>query len=347
MSSPRTYTLAQIAARLGGEVLGKPDTTVSGIATLVSASPSDISFLVHGRYRAQLQATRAAAVIVSSAERDATVHPRIVCDDPYAYYARVLDLFHPAQQPEPGTHPSAVVDPRASVSASASIDAACYVARGAVIGERAALGPGCVIGEDSIVGEGSRLYASVVVYHGCVIGQRAIVHSGAVIGADGFGMARDGERWRKIAQVGRVVIGNDVEIGANTTIDRGTLDDTVIEDGVKLDNQIQIGHNVHIGAHSAFAGCVGIAGSTRIGRGCTVGGGAVILGHLELADGVHISAATVVTKSIRNPGHYAGLYPVQEKAEWARNAALLRNLERLAERVRELERRLAQLERSE
>jgi len=301
------------------------------------AGPGDLSFLSRGRFRAQLASTRAAAVIVGAPDRDATRLPRIVCDDPYAYYARVAELFNPCLAPEPGLHPSACVEPGAQVMPSASIGPRCHVAQGAFIGERVSLGAGCAIGAHVRIGDDSRLYALVSIYPECVIGRRAVIHSGAVIGADGFGMAREGERWRKIPQLGKVVIGDDVEIGANTTIDRGALEDTVIEDGVKLDNQIQVGHNVHIGAHTAIAGCVGIAGSARIGRRCTIGGAASILGHLELADDVHIGAASVVTRSIREPGEYAGLYPIQDKARWARNAVLLRSLEKLARRVRALE----------
>lgn len=347
MPEPRTFRLAEIAKRLGGEVLGEPDVTVSGIATLASAGPADLTFFTKGRYRSQLASTRAGAIILSREERDSTTLPRIVCEDPYAYYAKVAALFYPALSTEPGVHASAVIDPGAKVHASARVGPCCHLARGAEVGERVTLGAGCVIGERTRIGEDSHLHASVVIYHDCSIGRRAIIHSGAVIGADGFGMASEGGRWHKIPQVGKVVIGDDVEIGANTTIDRGALDDTVIEDGVKLDNQIQIGHNVRIGAHSALAGCVGIAGSATIGRHCTIGGGAVILGHLELADGVHIGAAAVVTRSVRSPGEYAGLYPMQEKSEWARNAVLLRNLEKLIERVRALERKLARLTQEE
>jgi UDP-3-O-[3-hydroxymyristoyl] glucosamine N-acyltransferase len=341
MRSPRTFTLSELAGRLGGEIVGDAATGVSGLATLQSAGPGDLSFFTHGRFRAQLEQTRAAAVIVSAGEREATPLPRIVCDDAYAYYARAAALLFPDPPPAAGIHATAVVDAAASVPASAEVGPGCHVGAGAVIGERVVLGAGCAVGRGSRIGDDSRLHARVTVYADCVVGRRAVVHSGAVIGADGFGMAREEGRWTKIPQVGRVVIGDDVEIGANTTIDRGALDDTVIEDGVKLDNQIQVGHNVRIGAHSALAGCVGVAGSARIGRRCTVGGGAVILGHLELADDVHISAATVVTRSIRRAGQYAGIYPLQPNDEWARNAALLRGLDGLAERLRALERKIA------
>jgi UDP-3-O-[3-hydroxymyristoyl] glucosamine N-acyltransferase len=341
-NEPTALRLAEIVARLGGELLGDPDVPVCRVAPLHRAGPGDLSFLVHGKYRGQLRATRAAAVILGRAERDATDRPRIVCDDPYLYFARVAQLFAAADPPRAGVHPSAVVEPGASLAASAAVGPGAYVGHGARLGERVAVGPGCHVGDEVSIGDDSLLHALVSVYAGCSIGKRAIIHSGAVIGADGFGMARDGERWTKIPQVGRVVIGDDVEIGANTTIDRGALDDTVIEDGVKLDNQIQIAHNVHVGAHTAMAGCVGVAGSARIGRHCTVGGAGMILGHLEIADHVNISAGTLVAKSILKPGTYTGIFPISEKKEWARIAARLRKLDELAEKVHQLEKQMSQ-----
>jgi UDP-3-O-[3-hydroxymyristoyl] glucosamine N-acyltransferase len=332
--------LGELAKSLGGDLIGDPQTVVTGLATLASAGPEDLTFVSRSRYRTELQSTRAGAVIVGPNDREATGLPRIVCDDPYSGYARAAELFDEQPGPAAGIHASAVVDPGAQVSATASVGPLCHIGAGAVIGERTVIGAGCAIGERAHIGEDCRLHARVAVYADCVVGHRAIVHSGAVIGADGFGMADEAGRWRKIPQLGRAVIGDDVEIGANTTIDRGALDDTVIEEGVKLDNQIQVGHNVRIGAHTAMAGCVGIAGSTRIGRHCTVGGGAVILGHLEICDRVHVGAASVVTRSIRAPGEYAGLYPLQEKPRWARNAVLVRNLDDLLERIEALERRL-------
>jgi UDP-3-O-[3-hydroxymyristoyl] glucosamine N-acyltransferase len=337
MPEPRTYLLAEIASRIDGELLGDGNTEIRGVATLRHAGPDDLSFLTHSRYRGELATTRAGAVLLSHADRDATQRSRIICADPYLAYAKVAELLHPARSPVPGTHCSAAVDPQASVGSGTQIGAFCSIGKGAVIGKDVILAPGCIIGEYVHVGDHSVLHGNVTIYAGVRIGQRAIIHAGAVLGSDGFGMARDCEGWRKIPQIGSVIIGNDVEIGANTTIDRGALDDTVIEDGVKLDNQIQIGHNVRVGAHSAFAGCVGIAGSARIGRRCTIGGGSVVLGHLEIGDDVHVGAATVVTKSIRKAGEYAGLYPMQERTAWARNAALLRNLEKLEKRIRELE----------
>jgi len=344
MAPSKQIRLADIVSRLGGELIGDPDTVIRRIASLQSASPGDISFLVQRRYRPQLGRTRASAIILEAGERDATALPRIVCDDPYAYYARLSALIHPEQAVAPGVHATAVVDPGARVAHSASVGPHCVIGRGTRVAEGVAVGPGCIIGDDCEVGEHSRLHAGVTLYSGCRVGRRALIHSGAVIGADGFGLAMHEGRWIKISQVGAVVIGDDVEIGANTTIDRGALDDTVIEDGVKLDNQIQVGHNVRIGAHTAMAGCVGIAGSARIGRYCTVGGGAVILGHLEIADHVNISAASLVSKSIAAPGTYTGAYPLQPNRDWRRTAALLRNLETLAGRVKELEKAIARLE---
>ena len=312
-------------------------------ALLANAAPTDLSFLTHAKYRRQLRGTRAAAVLVAHADRDATDLPRIVCADPYLAYAKAAGLLFPPAAPVPGRHPSAVIDDSARIGAGCQIGAFCSIGRRAVIGEGVILSSGCSIGDEVAIGDGSVVNANAVVYYGCRIGRRAIIHAGVVIGADGFGMAREGEGWCKIPQIGGVQIGDDVEIGANTTIDRGALEDTVIGDGVKLDNQIQIGHNVRIGANSAFAGCVGIAGSARIGERCTIGGGSVVLGHLELADDVHIGAASVVTKSILRPGTYAGLYPLQEADEWARNAARLRNLDALARRIHALEQQILEM----
>ena len=258
-------------------------------------------------------------MILAEGDERMTTLPRIVCDEPYAYFARVSQLFNPVSTQAPGIHPAACVAPSAR------------------LGKRVSIGAGCVIGEQVAIGDDSCLYPGVVVYPGCTIGARAIVHSGAVIGADGFGIADDGARWVKIPQIGRVVIGDDVEVGASTTIDRGAIDDTVVEDGVKLDNQIQVGHNVRIGAHTAIAGCVAIAGSADIGSRCTIGAAAVILGHLEIADGVHVSAGTVISRSILKPGTYTGMFPFDENDSWARNTAVVRHLADLLDRVRALE----------
>jgi len=339
------FRLAEIVARFGGELVGDQDVIVRQVGTLSGAGPGELAFLAHPRYGAELARTRATAVIVPESEREATVLPRVVARDPYAYFARVSALFNPPPPVVPGVHPTAVVSPDARVAASACVGPACVVGPGARVGDNAALGAGCFVGEDASIGADSRLHPHVTVGARCVVGARAIVHSGAVIGADGFGFAPEGGEWIKIPQVGRVVIGDDVEIGANTTIDRGAIDDTVIEDGVKIDNQVQIGHNCRIGAHTAIAGCVGIAGSTRLGRHCLIGGAAMIGGHLEIADRAVITGSSAVTKSILRAGVYSSTLPATEARAWRRTVALLRNLERLWDRVRELERRLAELER--
>ena len=318
---PGPLTLAEITSRLGGRVAGDPATAVHRVATLESAGSGAIAFLANPQYRSQLSDTSAAAVIVSAENEALTALPRIVCDNPYAYFARVSQLFNPLFTQAPGVHATAVVAP------------------GARLGRGVSIGAHCAIGEGAEIGDGSCLYPGVVVYPGCRVGARAILHAGVVIGADGFGIAPDGGRWIKIPQVGRVLIGDDVEIGANTTVDRGAMDDTVLEDGVKLDNQIQIGHNVRVGAHTAMAGCVAVAGSARIGRHCTIGAAAVILGHLELADHVHVSAGTVISRSILTAGTYTGMFPFDENRSWAKNTAVVRQLARLLERVRKLEAR--------
>lgn len=331
-------SLADIAARLGGDVLGDAETQVSQVATLAAAGAGEIAFLSNLKYKRQLSETRASAVIVSPAFADATALPRIVAANPYVYYARVTTLLNPAEVPAAGIHPSAVS--ASSLPPSAAIGPHVTIGRNVTLGDGVVIHAGCAIGDGVAVGEGSVLHPNVTIYQDCVIGRRAIIHSGVVIGADGFGFAPDNGRWVKIPQIGRVVVGDDVEIGANTSIDRGALDDTVIGDGVKLDNQIQIGHNCIIGDHAVIAGCVGIAGSTKIGKGCMLGGAAMILGHLEIADGTVISPGSMVMKSIAKPGKYTALFPLEAHDRWLHNAAQVRHLSRLAERVAELEKKL-------
>jgi UDP-3-O-[3-hydroxymyristoyl] glucosamine N-acyltransferase len=338
------YRLAEIVQRFGGELLGDPDVVVTQVATLETAGAGHISFFSNSRYRRQLEHTRAEAVILAQEMADATQRPRIVCKDPYAYFARLSALFNPLPAITPGIHPSAAIDASAQVSPEAAIGPCVSIGPHCEVGDGTLIEPGCVLGAAARVGRECRLYANVSIYHHCAIGDRVILHSGVVIGADGFGLAWENERWNKIPQIGRVVVGDDVEVGANTTIDRGALDDTVIEDGVKLDNQIQIGHNCHIGAHTAIAGCTGIAGSTRIGRYCRIGGSAMIGGHLEIVDGVEISGGTTVAKSILKSGTYTSLFPVSLHREWLKNASHLRHLDDLVGRVRELERQLAELQ---
>jgi UDP-3-O-[3-hydroxymyristoyl] glucosamine N-acyltransferase len=338
---PEPLTLAQIAARLGGRVAGDSEVLIRQVASLESAGAGQIAFLANPKYRARLTTTRAAAVVLAPAAEALTDLPRLVSENPYATFARISQLLNPAVPPQPGVDASARVAPGATVPASARVEAGATVGEGVRLGERVSIGAGCHVGANVIIGDDSRLHPSVVLYAGCRIGARALIHSGAVIGADGFGLAEDGGVWIKVPQIGGVVLGDDVEIGANTTIDRGTMDDTVLEDGVKLDNQIQIGHNVRIGAHTAMAGFAGVAGSTHIGRHCMIGGAARILGHLTIVDHVNISATTVVSRSIRRPGTYTGLFPFDEHASWARNTAFVRHLAELVERIRVLEKRIA------
>lgn len=338
-----SYRLADIAAQLGGRVLGDGEVRVAQVATLENAQSSHISFLANSKYRTQLAGTKAGAVILGEADAQTTDLPRIVSDNPYAYFARVSALLNPLPEARPGVHSAAVIGAGAQIDATASIAATAVIGEGATIGAHSVIGAGCCIGANAVIGSRARLYPNVIVYHDCIIGDNLIAHSGAVIGSDGFGIAMDEGRWIKIPQIGRVVIGNDVEIGANTTIDRGALDDTVIEDGVKLDNQIQIAHNVRIGAHTAIAGCTGIAGSAVIGRYCLIGGGARILGHLQLADHVEIAAHTLVGKSIREAGSYAAIFPFSRTEDWRKNAAHLRHLDDLVKRVKALEQELEAL----
>jgi UDP-3-O-[3-hydroxymyristoyl] glucosamine N-acyltransferase len=346
LNSPgrQAFRLTEIVERCGGELQGDPDIVIHQIATLETAGAGQISFFSNQRYRQQLERTRAAAVILAAEFADATGCARIVVKDPYAYFARVSALLNPPAAVVPGIHSSAAIHPTARVAPSAAIGAFVSIGADAEIGEGSLVEASCVLGDNVRVGRDCRLYAGVGVYHDCVIGDRVILHSGAVIGADGFGLAWEGGRWSKIPQIGRVIIGNDVEVGANTAVDRGALDDTVIEDGVKLDNQIQIGHNCRIGAHTAIAGCVGIAGSTRIGRYCRIGGGAMIGGHLEIVDRVVISAAASVAKSLLKPGTYTSLFPLSLHQDWLRNASHIRHLDSLVGRLRQLEARLVELE---
>ncbi|MCK0512753.1 UDP-3-O-(3-hydroxymyristoyl)glucosamine N-acyltransferase [Aromatoleum buckelii] len=332
------FRLDELVERLGGELLGDPATAVRRVATLEQAGEGDLAFLANPKYQSRLAACGASAVILAPAARDLTVLPRIVTADPYIYFARVAQLFNPPEAFVPGVHPAASV--ASPIPASVTVAAGASIDVDVELGERVVIGPGCRIGRGARIGAGSRLNANVTIYHDCVVGRDCIVHAGAVIGADGFGFARERDgSWVKIPQVGRVVIGDDVEIGANTTIDRGALDDTVIGDGVKLDNQIQIGHNVKIGERTAIAGCVGIAGSTTIGARCMIGGQAGIIGHLEIVDDVVVSAGTLVTKSIRRRGVYTANLPVQGHAEWVKNFAHLRHLDALVDRIRALEER--------
>ncbi|MFM9879273.1 MAG: UDP-3-O-(3-hydroxymyristoyl)glucosamine N-acyltransferase [Burkholderiaceae bacterium] len=323
----KAFRLGQVVEALGGELHGDPNLAIQGIAPLEFASAHELSFLSSSKFFRYLHDSQAGCVIVG-AEFKAQALARgsaIVCAQPYVYFAKLTQLWARHLDDQLGLpqdcliHPSAVLHDSADVHASARIGPLCVIERGAVIGAYSVLKSRVTVGEN------------------CTVGVRCILHSGVVLGADGFGFAPNEGLWEKIEQLGAVHLGNDIEVGANTCIDRGTLGDTVIEDGVKMDNLIQIGHNVRIGRHSALAGCVGVAGSAVIGAHCTVGGGAIILGHLTLADHVHISAASVVTRSLHKPGHYSGLFPIDDNAAWEKNAATLKHLHRLRERVLALE----------
>jgi UDP-3-O-[3-hydroxymyristoyl] glucosamine N-acyltransferase len=320
--------LGAIVEALGGELHGDADLAITGIAPLESAIASEIAFLSNPKYQQQLTHSQAGCVIVGPAQRDMALARGacIVADAPYLYFAKLTQLWKRQRvaAQAPGIHPSAVVDPSADIDPTATIGPLCMVERGARIGA------------------GSVLKSRVTVGEYCSVGARCLLHAGVVIGADGFGFAPNAGAWEKIEQLGAVRIGDDVEIGANTCIDRGALDDTVIGNGVKLDNLIQIGHNVQIGEHTAMAGCVGVAGSAHIGAHCTVGGGAIVLGHLTLADRVNISAATVVTRSISQPGHYTGMFPIDENSKWEKNAASLKQLHSLRDRLKAVEKSLEQ-----
>ncbi len=336
--------LSDLISQFGGELVGD-DVCVSRVNTLEKASEGEIGFLANPKYRKQLSDTKASAVIVSpDAVELLSGRSGIVTKNPYLYFARVT-TFLAAPIPHPmGIDTSVVIDASVSLGKSVSIGAHVSIGAGATLGDQVVIHPGCRIAPGVSIGSGTILYPNVVVYHDCSIGEGCIVHAGAVIGSDGFGLAWAGEGWLKIPQIGRVLIGNRVEIGANTTIDRGAIDDTIIADGVKLDNQIQIAHNVKVGQNTAMAGCVGVAGSAVIGANCTLGGSAMILGHLELADGVNVMAGTLVGKSIRQPGVYTGQYPFQKHEDWLHNAAHLRRLDELSQKIKQLESALKQVQ---
>ncbi|MGA7800397.1 MAG: UDP-3-O-(3-hydroxymyristoyl)glucosamine N-acyltransferase [Gammaproteobacteria bacterium] len=331
--------LRDLARRLGVELHGDGDCLIDSVATLEHAGRGAISFLANPHYRRQLADTAASAVILSREALPDCPVPALVTDNPYAAYARAAALLFPVPEWSGGVHPSAVVSAGSHLHESAWIGPQSVVEDGATIGARAYVGPGCIVGAGAIVGDDSRLTARVTICHGVQIGRRVVIHPGAVVGSDGFGLAKEEGRWLKVPQLGSVRIGDDVEIGANTTIDRGALDDTVLEEGVKLDNLIQVAHNVFIGAHTAVAGCVGISGSARIGRYCMIAGGVGIVGHLEITDNVVVTGMSMVTKSITEPGVYSSGLAAQPGDQFNRNYARFRRLDDMARRLQRLERR--------
>ncbi|CAM0998081.1 UDP-3-O-(3-hydroxymyristoyl)glucosamine N-acyltransferase [Rhodanobacter sp. Root179] len=331
------YTVAGLAERFGLVASGDGARVIDGVGTLAGAGPSQLSFLSNSKYSGQLAATRAGVVVLREADLAACPTAALVASDPYVAYAKLAALFERMPAAAAGIHPSAVVADSAQVDPGASVGPGCVVGERAVIAEGVVLGPHCIVGEDCTVGAHSRLIARVTLVTRVTLGQRVLVHPGAVIGSDGFGLAFDRDHWIKLPQLGGVRIGDDCEIGANTTIDRGALDDTVLEEDVRLDNQIQIAHNVHVGAHTAMAGCAAVAGSARIGRYCMIGGNAGVLGHLELADRVTITAKSLVTHSIREPGEYSSGVPLQDNRQWRKNAARFKHLDEYARRLSTLE----------
>jgi len=334
-----SHTLAGLAERFDLQFRGDGDTAISGVATLASAGPGQLSFLANSRYASQLQTTAASAVVIGADAAESCPRPALIAADPYLAFARIASLFEKRAATTPGVHPTAVVSGDAEVADTACIGPHCVVEEGARIAEGAVLGPHCIVGPDCVVGPQARLVARVTLVIRVHLGARVLVHPGAVIGSDGFGIAVDGGHWTKVPQLGGVRIGDDSEIGSNTTIDRGALEDTVLGEDVHLDNQIQIAHNVVIGAHTAMAGCSAVAGSARIGRWCLIGGDAGILGHLEVADRVTITAKSLVTHSIREPGEYSSGIPLQDNRLWRRNAARFKKLDDFVRRLVALERK--------
>ncbi|MFJ4346910.1 UDP-3-O-(3-hydroxymyristoyl)glucosamine N-acyltransferase [Pseudomonas sp. NPDC089401] len=335
-----TMTLGQLAEALGATLQGPEALQITGLATLQEAGPGQLSFLANPQYRKYLDSCQAAAVLLKAADAEGFAGNALIVADPYLAYARISHLFDPKPKAVAGIHPSAVVAEDAQVDASASIGPFAVIESGARIGANASVGAHCFIGARCVIGEGGWLAPRVTLYHDVTIGKRVVIQSGAVIGGEGFGFANEKGVWRKIAQIGGVTIGDDVEIGVNTAVDRGALSDTRIGDGVKLDNQIQIAHNVQIGDHTAMAACVGISGSTRIGKHCMLAGGVGLVGHIDICDNVFISGMTMVTRSITEPGSYSSGTAMQPLADWRKSAARIRQLDDMAKRLQQLEKRV-------
>ncbi|MFG6138403.1 UDP-3-O-(3-hydroxymyristoyl)glucosamine N-acyltransferase [Halomonas sp. B23F22_10] len=333
-----SLTLAEIATQLGAGLQGDGERRVRGLATLRDAGPDQIAFLANRAYLKDLPETRAAAVLLHPSHAGESPVPCLTLDNPYLGYAQLSRLFDPlAGREASGVHPAATVAEDARLGEGVVIGPQAVIEAGVELGDGVVIGPGCVVGADTRIGAESRLHANVTVYHGVSIGARVILHSGCVIGGDGFGFAHDGAGWHKIAQLGGVVLGDDVEVGSCSSIDRGALGDTVIGEDVKIDSQVQIAHNVQVGAHSALAGCVGIAGSTRVGRHCMLGGGVGLSGHLTVCDGVQVTGMSLVTNSIHEPGVYSSGTGAMENAQWRRSAVRFKQLDDIARRLNRLE----------
>lgn len=329
--------LGYLAEVTGCKLHGDASCQIDRVATLPHAQPGSITFLTNRRYKQHLKHTKASAVILAKDDLDDCSVNALISSNPYLAYARIAALLYPQSPWDPGIHSTTSVSDDTDISDAAKIGPHCSIGPGVSIATGVVIGPGCVVESEVSIGEHSHLHANVVLCHGVYIGSRALIHPGVVIGSDGFGLVQDNGAWVKVPQVGSVVIGDDVEVGANTTIDRGAIEDTVIGNGVKLDNQIQIGHNVIIGDHTAMAGCSGVAGSAHIGSRCTIGGAAGVLGHLEIADDVHITAYSLVTQSIKEPGVYSSGTPLQANAKWRRNYVHFSRLDEYARRLKAVE----------
>jgi len=342
----KNYSLSEITKSLGGRVVGDGSTLIARVSSLTNAQSGDISFINDAKYKKDLASCNASAYVLREKDCELTHLPRIIVDNPYAYFAKVSAFLNPHTQTQIGIAPSAVIDASANISTSCSVAALSVIGANVVLGENVIIGSGCVIENDVTIAENTRVEAHVTIKHHCYIGRNCHLFSGAVIGSDGFGYAQEAGVWLKIPQVGRVLVGDNVDIGANTTIDRGALDDTIIEDGVKLDNLIQIGHNCIIGAHTVIAGCTGIAGSAKIGKNCKIGGAAMILGHLEITDNVTISPGSMITRSLLVADTYTALMPFQAHKAWLNTAAKIRHLDAMSEKIKSLEKELALLKSS-
>ena len=342
----KQYTLGQIVNALGGKVIGDETTLIARVSSLRNAQPGDICFIHDPKYQKEISGCQASAYVLSAKDENLTILPRIIADNPYAYFAKVSTLLNPPLKPHLGIAESAVVEVSTCIPTSCSIGALAVVGRDVVLGENVVIGSGCVIENNVTIADNSKLEPNVTIKHHSVIGRNCHIFSGVVIGSDGFGYAQESGTWLKIPQVGRVVLYDNVDVGANSTIDRGALDDTVIEEGVKLDNLIQIGHNCVIGAHTVIAGCTGIAGSAKIGKYCKIGGAAMILGHLEITDHVTISPGSMITRSLLVADTYTALMPFQSHKKWLNTAAKIRHLELLSDKIKSLEKDIALLKSS-
>jgi len=333
----KSYTIKELALELGADIQGDETLVITSVATLENAGAGQLSFLANSKYRAQLESTHASAVLISPKELDGFSGNAIVLNDPYVGFARVSQLLDTTPKAAQGIHPSAVIHPTAKLGEGVALGANVVIAENVILGEQVQIGAGSVVGQDSILGSGTRLWANVTIYHDVHLGQDCIIHSGAVIGSDGFGYANERGQWVKIPQTGGVRVGDRVEIGASTTVDRGAIEHTEIHDGVILDNQVQIAHNDIIGENTAIAGNSTVAGSTRIGKYCIIGGNSAVAGHLSVADGTHISGATNVTSIIRKPGVYSSATIAMDNKLWRRNTVRFRQLDELFQRVKKLE----------